>query len=59
MYGDKVKRKDFYLTDHEIKELEKEAKSLDLTVSEILRRIIDKHIENRNGDMKNGKNKKI
>ena len=49
MYGGVMKRKDFYLTEHEIEELNKEAKKLGITFSELLRRIVDRHLEDKNG----------
>lgn len=40
-----MQRKNFYLSDPHIEYLEKESKKLDITVSEIIRRILDKHIK--------------
>jgi len=40
-----MQRKNYYLSNIEIGKLEAEAKSLDIAVSDLLRRIIDKHYE--------------
>lgn len=40
-----MQRKNFYLSDPHIEYLEAESKRLDITVSEIIRRILDKHIK--------------
>ena len=42
-----MQRKNFYLSDVEIRLLEQEAKRLDIASSDLLRRIIDKHFEQR------------
>ena len=39
-----MKRKNFYLTDPHIEYLDDKSKELDITVSEIIRRILEKHI---------------
>lgn len=39
------KRVGFYLTDSQIKELKKVSKKTGLTVSELIRRAIDEHLE--------------
>lgn len=40
-----MKRKNFYLSDPHIEYLEEQSKELDITVSEIIRRILEKHIK--------------
>lgn len=40
-----MKRLNFYLTEVEIENIQKEAKSKDLSMSEIIRRILDKYYE--------------
>jgi len=40
-----MQRKNFYLSDVEIKNLEAESTRLDIASSDLLRRIIDKHFE--------------
>ena len=51
-----MKRKDFYLTEYEIDQLNKEAKKLGITFSELLRRVVDRHLEVENDKNKQRKN---
>ena len=46
-----MKRKDFYLTEPQIKAMEIEAKRLGITVAELLRRIIDLYFEKKSDDV--------
>lgn len=48
-----MQKKNFYLSNPHIEYLEKESKKLDISISEIIRRILEKHIEE---EKTNGKN---
>ncbi len=45
-----MKRKDFYLAEREIEGLDKAAEKLGISTSELLRRIIDKYLEETEGN---------
>ena len=51
VYNVRMKRKDFYLTEPQIKAMEIEAKRLGITVAELLRRIIDLYFEKKSDDV--------
>jgi hypothetical protein len=45
-----MKRKNFFLSDTQIKRLEKESKQLDIKTSELIRRIIDEYFYKKDGN---------
>ena len=47
-----MKRKNFYLTEHQLEYLDEESKKIGITISELIRRIMDTYIKTHDVDVK-------